>query len=114
MTAETKQDEVSKSPTKLPAANIPTYKKPKHPYVASRPNTTAQKVYNPYAVTLTPTKIKVLTKDSVPSCKPSMIKQYSPGEYFPRLNTPTNSLGPGTKPAYVPAIHNLPPTQMAM
>eukprot|EP00957_Ditylum_brightwellii_P025778 1949847-Ditylum_brightwellii.AAC.1 len=43
MTTETKQVEVSKSPTKLPAANVPTYKKHKNPYAASRPNTTLQK-----------------------------------------------------------------------
>eukprot|EP00957_Ditylum_brightwellii_P181689 13841094-Ditylum_brightwellii.AAC.1 len=58
MTIETKQVEVGKSSTKLPAANVPVHKEPKNPYVASRPNTI-----------------------------------YSPAEYFPMLETPTNSLG---------------------
>eukprot|EP00957_Ditylum_brightwellii_P128318 9787505-Ditylum_brightwellii.AAC.1 len=35
-------------------------------------------------------------------------KKYSPVEYFPMLNTPTNSLGFGTKPAYLPVVHNSP------
>eukprot|EP00957_Ditylum_brightwellii_P032769 2484328-Ditylum_brightwellii.AAC.1 len=50
----------------------------------------------------------------MPSHKQSTSKQYSPSEYFPMLNIPTNSLGPGTKPAYVPTIHNLPPMQLVM
>eukprot|EP00957_Ditylum_brightwellii_P040450 3061641-Ditylum_brightwellii.AAC.1 len=90
---ETKQVKVGKSPTKLPATNVPTYKKPKNTYVASRPNTTVQTVCNLCVVTSTPMKINNNTKTSVPSCK-----QYSPAEYFPTSKTPTNSHGTGTKP----------------
>eukprot|EP00957_Ditylum_brightwellii_P204159 15337944-Ditylum_brightwellii.AAC.1 len=106
---ETKQVEVGKSPTKLSAANIPTYKKPKNSYVVNRPNRTVKKVCNPYVVTSTPTKINKNTKTSVPSCN-----QYSPAEYFPTSKTPTNSLGTGTKPAYVPVIHDSPCIQTAI
>eukprot|EP00957_Ditylum_brightwellii_P089635 6826666-Ditylum_brightwellii.AAC.1 len=109
MTTETKQVEVGKYPLKLPAANIPTYKKPQNLYVASRPKTTAKKVCNWYVVTSTPMKINKNAKTSVLSRK-----QYSPAEYFPMSKNPTNSLGTGTKPAHVPAVHKSPCTQTAI
>eukprot|EP00957_Ditylum_brightwellii_P211402 15366134-Ditylum_brightwellii.AAC.1 len=87
MTMETNQVEVGKSPTKLPEANVSTYKNPTNPYVMSRLNTTVKKVRNSYVVTSTPMKSKENIKTSVPSRK-----QYSPTEYFPMLKTPTNSL----------------------
>eukprot|EP00957_Ditylum_brightwellii_P152294 11594499-Ditylum_brightwellii.AAC.1 len=109
MTTETKQVNIGKSPTKLPAANVPTYKKPKSSYVVSRPNTAVKEVCNLYVVTSTPTKINKNTKASMPSHK-----QYSPVEYFSTSKTPINSLGTGTKPAYVSVVHNSPYMQIAI
>eukprot|EP00957_Ditylum_brightwellii_P123655 9427267-Ditylum_brightwellii.AAC.1 len=43
-----------------------------------------------------------------------MCKQYSPAEFFPTKKTGTESLGAGTKTAYVPEVHNLSSMQKAI
>eukprot|EP00957_Ditylum_brightwellii_P048102 3651606-Ditylum_brightwellii.AAC.1 len=106
MAMETKQVEVGKSLTKLFAANAPTHAKPKNTYVSSKKPTKA--VHNPYVVTSTPTKNEATIKNSITLPETSTSKQYYPAEFFPTLKTYTESLGPGTKPVYIPAVHNLP------